>query len=86
MTRLVTGVIGLVERIPNTLIAFIGAPSIAAVFWKLRADQGPGLCGQSGLGVDSLWAATPLDSALALFQDEYKPPSFRRDRRTDGGN
>lgn len=74
ITRLIGAAIGLFERIPNTLIAFIARFSIAAVFWNSGQTKVQGfvvnlVSGEFALGWPSL-----SDSALALFQDEYKLP------------
>ena len=66
--------VGLFERIPNTLIAFIARFSIAAVFWNSGQTKVQGFAinlvsGEFKLGWPSL-----SESALALFQDEYKLP------------
>ena len=74
MTRLVTGVIGLFERIPNTLIAFIARFSIAAVFWNSGQTKVQGFVVNLVSGEFSLGWPRLSDSALALFQDEYKLP------------
>lgn len=73
-TRLIEAAIGLLGRIPNTLIAFIARFSIAAVFWNSGQTKVQGfvvnlVSGEFKLGWPSL-----SDSALALFQDEYKLP------------
>src|SRR3990167_4824512 len=72
--RLIDGAIALFERIPNTLVAFIARFSIAATFWNSGQTKVQGLgvnlvSGEFQLGWPSL-----SDSALALFQDEYKLP------------
>ena len=74
IARLIGVAIGLFERIPNTLIAFIARFSIAAVFWNSGQTKVQGfvvnlVSGEFKLGWPSL-----SDSALALFQDEYKLP------------
>jgi putative oxidoreductase len=74
VTRLIGAAIGLFERIPNTLIAFVARFSIAAVFWNSGQTKIQGfvvnlVSGEFELGWPSL-----SDSALALFQDEYKLP------------
>lgn len=74
IARLIGVAIGLFERIPNTLIAFIARFSIAAVFWNSGQTKVEGfvvnlVSGEFKLGWPSL-----SDSALALFQDEYKLP------------
>ena len=73
-TRLIGLVIGLLERIPHTLIAFIARFSIAAVFWNSGQTKVQGfvvnlVAGEFKLGWPSL-----SESALALFRDEYKLP------------
>jgi putative oxidoreductase len=72
--RLIGGAIDLMSRIPETLIAFIARFSIAAVFWKSGQTKVQGVAidlvnGQFELGWPRL-----SDSAVALFQDEYKLP------------
>lgn len=74
IARLIGVAIGLFERIPNTLIAFIARFSIAAVFWNSGQTKVQGfvvnlVSGEFKLGWPSL-----SDSSLALFQDEYKLP------------
>ncbi|MBI5718773.1 MAG: DoxX family protein [Burkholderiales bacterium] len=74
IARLIGLAIGLLERIPHTLIAFIARFSIAAVFWNSGQTKIQGLVinlvsGEFKLGWPSL-----SESALALFQDEYKLP------------
>ena len=80
MTRLVTEAIGLCERIPNTLIAFIARFSIAAVFWNSGQTKVQGFVVNLVSGEFTLGWPRLSDSALALFQDEYKlpfiPPEF----------
>lgn len=80
MSRLIDAAIGVFERIPHSLIAFIARFSIAAVFWNSGQTKVQGfvvnlVAGEFKLGWPSL-----SDSALALFQDEYKlpfiPPEF----------
>ncbi len=74
MNFLVTGAIDLLKRIPHTLIAFIARFSIAAVFWNSGQTKIQGFAlnlvsGEFALGWPSL-----SDSALTLFQYEYKLP------------
>ncbi len=74
LARRVSEAIGLFERIPNTLIAFVARFSMAAVFWNSGQTKVQGLVinlvsGEFQLGWPSL-----SDSALTLFQDEYKLP------------
>ncbi len=74
LARLVTWVIGLFERIPNTFIALVARLSIASVFWTSGQTKVQGfvvniITGEVHLGWPSL-----SDSVVALFQDEYKLP------------
>lgn len=74
VARLIGQAIGLFERIPNTLIAFIARFSIAATFWNSGQTKVQGFAlnlvsGEFQFGWPSL-----SDSALALFRDEYKLP------------
>jgi len=80
LATLVEIAVSLFERIPHTLVAFIARFSIAAVFWNSGQTKVQGfvinlVSGEFELGWPSL-----SDSALALFQDEYKlpliPPEF----------
>lgn len=66
--------IGLFGRIPDTVIALIARFSIAGVFWKSGQTKVEGLAidlinGEFTLGLPSL-----SDSALYLFQEEYRLP------------
>lgn len=80
LTRLVNLAVTLFERIPNTLIAFIARFSIAAVFWNSGQTKVQGLVINLVSGDFKLGWPTLSDSALALFQDEYRlpliPPEF----------
>ena len=77
MSRLVSlgdRALRLFERIPHTLVAFVARFSIAAVFWNSGQTKVQGfvvdlVAGEIELGWPSL-----SDSALALFQDEYRLP------------
>lgn len=74
LAGLIGGAVGWFERIPHTLVAFIARFSIAAVFWNSGQTKVQGFAinlvsGEFKLGWPSL-----SDSALALFQDEYKLP------------
>lgn len=74
LTRMVALAIGLFERIPNTLIAFIARFSIAAVFWNSGQTKVQGFVLNLVSG-EVEWGWPRLsESALALFQDEYKLP------------
>lgn len=66
--------IGLLDRIPDSLIALLGRFSIAAIFWKSGQTKVQGFAidlvnGEFQLGVPRL-----ADSALALFREEYRLP------------
>jgi putative oxidoreductase len=72
--RIVSSVIGLFERIPNTLIAFIARFSIAAIFWSSGQTKIQGFAINIVSGDFVLGWPQLSDSAVALFQDEYKLP------------
>ena len=74
ITRLVVGLIGWFERIPYTLIAFVARFSIAAVFWNSGQTKVQGLVINLVSGEFELGWPRLSESALALFQDEYKLP------------
>jgi putative oxidoreductase len=74
IARLVGMVIGLFERIPNTLIAFVARFSIAAVFWNSGQTKIEGLAINIVSGEFVLGWPRLSDTAVALFQDEYKLP------------
>ena len=72
--RFIAPLIALLSRIPDSLIALIGRFSIAAVFWKSGQTKIEGLTidlidGSASLGIPRL-----SESAVALFQDEYRLP------------
>jgi putative oxidoreductase len=72
--RFVAPAIALFARIPDSLIAFVGRFSIAAMFWKSGQTKIEGLAidfidGSFSLGIPRL-----SESAVALFQDEYRLP------------
>lgn len=77
--RLVRLAIGTMSRIPHGVIAFLARFSIAAVFWKSGQTKVEGLAidlleGKLQLGLPHL-----SDSAIALFQDEYRVPLLAPD-------
>jgi putative oxidoreductase len=62
------------QRIPDSLIAFLGRFSIAAIFWLSAQTKVDGFAlnfvtGEIRLGIPHLSA-----SAVALFRDEYRLP------------
>ncbi|MFZ1326264.1 MAG: DoxX family protein [Candidatus Contendobacter sp.] len=72
--RWIHSAIALFDRIPDALIALLGRFSIAAVFWKSGQTKVEGLAidligGEFSLGIPKL-----SESAVALFQDEYRLP------------
>jgi putative oxidoreductase len=74
LARLVTSVSGLFERIPNGFIAVVARFSIAAVFWNSGQTKVQGFVLNIVSGEVSLGWPRLSDSAVALFQDEYKLP------------
>lgn len=74
ITGLVTGLIGWFARIPNSLIALLARFSIAAVFWNSGQTKIEGLAVNFVNGEFALGWPRLSDSALALFQEEYKLP------------
>jgi len=74
LARLVTLSIGLFERIPNSLIAFIARFSIAAVFWSSGQTKVQGFVLNIVSGEFSLGWPRLSDSVVDLFRDEYKLP------------
>lgn len=62
------------ERIPHSLIAFLGRFSVAAIFWLSAQTKVEGfavnlISGEFSLGIPRL-----SSSAVALFRDEYQLP------------
>ena len=74
LRRLVACAIALLGRIPNTLVALVARCSIAAVFWNSGQTKVQGLVINLVTGEFTLGWPHLSDSALALFQDEYKLP------------
>lgn len=67
-------VIALVGRIPDSLIAIIGRFSIAAVFWLSGQTKVDGFAINIVTGDFHLGWPHLNDTALMLFQEEYKLP------------
>lgn len=70
----ISSLVNLLARIPLSLVAFLARFSIAAVFWNSGQTKVEGfvinlVTGDLKLGIPHL-----SESALALFQDEYKLP------------
>ncbi len=76
-SRLLRGVdraIGWFDRIPHTLVALLARFSIAAVFWNSGQTKIEGLAINFISRDFQLGWPRLSDSAVALFQDEYKLP------------
>lgn len=74
MSNLITRAIGLMEKIPHSLIAFIARFSIAAVFWKSGQTKVEGLAIDLLDGTVQLGWPRLADSTIPLFQSEYHVP------------
>ena len=74
LAQRVASVVGLFERIPNSLIAFIARFSIAAVFWNSGQTKVQGFVINLVNGKFTLGWPRLSESAVSLFQDEYKLP------------
>lgn len=72
--RLIAWAYGLFARIPRSLVALLARFSIAAVFWNSGQTKVTGLALNFVTGEFALGWPHLSDSALALFQDEYKLP------------
>jgi len=74
MNNLIICAIGLMEKIPHSLIAFIARFSIAAVFWKSGQTKVEGLAIDLIDGTVQLGWPRLADSTIPLFQSEYHVP------------
>jgi len=74
LAAMVTALIRLLKRIPNSLIAFLARFSIAAVFWNSGQTKIEGLVINFVSGDFALGWPHLSDSALYLFQEEYRLP------------
>lgn len=74
LAAMLTALIRLFERIPNSLIGFLARFSIAAVFWNSGQTKVQGLLINFVSGDFALGWPRLSDSALYLFQNEYKLP------------
>lgn len=70
----ISRLVGLLERIPMSLIAFVARFSIAAVFWNSGQTKVEGFVFNLVTGEFKLGLPRLSESAVALFQDEYKLP------------
>ncbi|TXT31830.1 MAG: putative oxidoreductase [Rhodocyclaceae bacterium] len=74
LSHLITTLVGLFSRIPDSLIALIGRFSIAAIFWKSGQTKIEGLAIDIVSGEFQLGWPHLSDSALELFRSEYRLP------------
>ncbi|PTT30520.1 DoxX family protein [Pseudomonas sp. HMWF021] len=74
MNNLITRPLGLMEKIPHSLIAFIARFSIAAVFWKSGQTKVEGLAIDLIDGTFQPGWPRLADSTIPLFQSEYHVP------------
>ncbi|MFJ5254784.1 DoxX family protein [Pseudomonas sp. NPDC088414] len=74
MNNLITRAIGIMEKIPHSLIAFIARFSIAAVFWKSGQTKVEGLAIDLIDGTVQVGWPRLADSTIPLFQSEYHVP------------
>ena len=74
IARLTNWATGLLSRIPDSLIALVSRFSIAAVFWKSGQTKIEGLAIDIISGDFQFGWPRLSDSAVALFQDEYRLP------------
>ena len=70
----VLSAIGWLRRIPNSLVALLARFSIAAVFWNSGQTKIEGLVINLVNGELQLGWPRLSDTAVALFQDEYRLP------------
>lgn len=74
LPQLIERASGLLGRIPDTLIALVARFSIAGVFWRSGQTKIDGLSIDLINGEFSLGLPRLSDSALYLFQEEYRLP------------
>lgn len=74
IARLVGWACGVFARIPYSLVALLARFSIGAVFWLSAQTKVSGFALNIVTGEFALGWPQLSDSALALFQDEYKLP------------
>jgi len=70
----VSRLVGLLQRIPLGFIAFVARFSIAGVFWSSGQTKVEGFVANIVTGEFKLGLPRLSESAVALFQDEYKLP------------
>lgn len=80
LARRVRVAVGMLDRIPDTVIALVARFSIAAVFWSSGQTKVEGLAINFVTGDFKLGWPRLAGSAVDLFKDEYKlpliPPEF----------
>lgn len=74
LAALATRTTQVLARIPHSLIAGLARFSVAAVFWQSAQTKVQGLALNIVTGEFQLGWPQLSDSALALFQDEYRLP------------
>ena len=74
LSGLVRRFVDIAARVPDSAIALLGRFSIAAVFWKSGQTKIEGFAADFVAGEFSLGWPRLSDSAVALFQGEYKLP------------
>ncbi|QBZ88359.1 DoxX family protein [Pseudomonas viciae] len=74
MNALITAFIQWLEKIPHSLIAFVGRFSIAAVFWKSGQTKIEGLAIDLFDGTFQIGLPHLADSTIPLFKSEYALP------------
>ncbi len=74
LVRVVLSFVALCKGIPDTFIALLARFSIAAVFWNSGQTKVEGFALNLVSGEFTLGWPRLSDSAVALFQDEYKLP------------
>lgn len=71
LRRWIGSVIKLMQRIPDSLIAFVARFSIAAVFWKSGQTKVEGFAIDLVNGTFDIGRPKLADSAMYLFRNEY---------------
>ncbi len=79
MYKLIVRAISLLEKIPQSFIAFIGRFAIAAVFWKSGQTKVEGLAIDLIDGSFQLGWPRLADSTIPLFTSEYHVPLLSPD-------
>ncbi len=72
--RSIGWLLGLLSRVPDSLIAFVGRFSIAAIFWKSGQTKVQGFAMDIVAGDFHFGLPRLSDSVVDLFRDEYRLP------------